>query len=246
LSRQFLRFFAALCSWFKTAPTQTSASKSTVTKPKVELAVWDDTAEKSFGITEEAFKSMGLRKLTSEEYKAVLTWEAVREMNAESKGIDKGKAAAQATLTTYSCGPDQGDAQSLSKVNLLIGGSADTPSEIMSLLRERLRRIPDIQIVFGKKEADLVISVMGFTVKMQTTSDAVGYTAATTATVPCTWTIGAYSGTFDMMQDEFLNTSNLEVAGLVESIVTTLDSQDFETVRQQKANLKKSGQSSKQ
>lgn len=221
--------------------TQTPHPKSTSTKPKVELAVWNENAEKSFGITEGNFKSMGLRKLTLEEYVAVLNWGWTRETQAESRGRDEGRQAVEATSSTYSCGPDKNktDDQSLSKVNLFIVPNTDTPSEIMSRVRERLRRMSDVQIVFDKKEADLVVEVSGFEAKMRGSNTAVGYTAATIVTVPCTWKIGTQTGIFPMFQDSLLNTSNLNAGDLVESIVTTIDSHDIESVRQQNAMWKK-------
>ena len=223
----------------QTSTPQEPRPKPTPPKPKVELAVWNDNAEKSFGITEKDFKSMGLGKLTADEYTQFLGWVIARESESEIKGMDEGRKAFESTSSTYSCGPDKTNGQSLSKVNLFIVNEENTPSEIMSGLRQRLRNMSDIQIVFDRKEADLVIDVSAFEVKPEGGGRTMGYAAATTVTIPCTWKIGTENGVFGMYQDGFLNTSNSIVAGLVDSIVTTIDSHDIETVRQQNAMWKK-------
>jgi hypothetical protein len=223
----------------QTATTQKPRPKAIPSKSRVELADWNELAEKSFGITEQGFKSMGLEKLTADEYMQVLAWETARETAAESKGMNEGRSAAEATTITYSCGREKMDEQSLSKVNLFVVDNESTPAEIMSRLRERLREISDVQIVFDKKESDLVIEVDGYEVKMEGETRTVGYAASAVVTTPCTWKVGAQSGDFIMYQDSFLLTSNLNASGLVERIVTNIDSHDIESARQENASLRK-------
>ncbi len=123
-------------------------------------------------------------------------------------------------------------------MNLLIDASEATPSELMSGVRQMLRSISDVQIVYDIKEADLVISILGYEDKMAD-SRAVGYTASTTTAAPCMSKLGTNEWNFLMHENHFLQSSGKDVKVLVEDIVTTLDSKDIENLRRQHESMKK-------
>ena len=64
--------------------------------------VWREGAEKSVGITEEDFKSMGLRKLTWQEYGAVLSWEMKRARDSSRElGATRSHCRARPRLLQF-------------------------------------------------------------------------------------------------------------------------------------------------
>ncbi|HWY08225.1 MAG TPA: hypothetical protein VNY24_15295 [Candidatus Acidoferrales bacterium] len=240
-----LFLICSLLSFAQPIKPQSPQAKSAPSRPKVEMAAWSEKEFNDLGITKEAYLSMGLEKLTAAEYKNLLDTLVVRDFIAESKGKTEGRQEAASASLTYSCGPPKLDEASVSKVSIFVESSSDTPAELMSGVRQRLRNIPDVQIVFEKHEADLVILVLGFQDILQN-GQSMGYIAATTVKIPCLSRLGGNDSQFEMYQDGFLQaTAGKSITELVELIVTTLDSKDIEVIRKENAIWKKSLQNLK-
>jgi hypothetical protein len=230
-----LTLFMAPCY---SASAQTAPNPAP-TKPRPQMAVWNQQATEFFGITPETFKSMGFAKLTQQEYGQVLSWATGRQLDAEAKGRDVGRSEnPQVALPTYSCGPEKVDVNTLSKVRLFVDSNNQTPSELMSTLRQKLRNISDVEIVFDRKEADLILYLIGYENRL-VGGTTVGYIAAMTVTSPCTWKMGTYNGTFEKHEDSFLQSGGKNPGELSESIAAKLDTSDIEPVRGENAGVKK-------
>jgi hypothetical protein len=227
-----------------TGRTQTS-SASTSTKPKtvtprVERATWDERIETSMGISRDDFISMGLSKLSTEEYAKLLGWAVRREYQATETGKTAGKEEQKAisgVLPTYSCGPTFKEEVELLKIHLLITANDQNAPEMMSALRSRLRSISDIQIVYDAKDADLVIDVLSFEVKSG--NGTIGYAASVTTFDSYTAKMGTTEWTLKAAKNHILQTGGRDVNPTIEEIVTSLDSRDFEEVRKEHASFKK-------
>lgn len=147
LTRPIMLLVIGIC-FIPSAIGQTASSTSQPpTRPRVEKASWNQSAQETYGISRDAFLSMGLNQLTKEQYANFLLWTYVRAETARKQGEETGKAEAAQTQPSYSCGPLMTDA-AVSKVSVKIEPSEHTSSLILSGLLERLRRIPDVQIVY--------------------------------------------------------------------------------------------------
>jgi hypothetical protein len=207
--------------------------------PKVEMASWNEQAEQSFGISQDDFASIGFSKLTQEEYVKLLLWIYGHNAKAEQKGMDEGKAAVTSTQTTYSCGPKTTDEASVSKVKLIIEDERNTPSALMSGIRQRLRSIPDVQIVYDEKDADLSVDIIGFETTLTGSNVTAGYSAAVITTLPCTGKFQTNEWNFQILDHALVQTGGKNVNPMVEDIVTTLDSKSIESIRRGHASMKK-------
>lgn len=213
-------------------PVKPSARKQgNQPQPKVAMAAWYESEEILFGISRTQFAAMGLSKLTEQEYVWLMAW-----VNSQKS---KAKEEALAKQPSYSCGRPIQEPATYDKVNLLIEVGDQTPADITSGIRQRLRAIPDVQIVYGSKDADLLVSIIGFQNEL-TSGRQTGYTISIVTADPCQSSVGTYVSSFSMYRSHFLQTSGKEVNGMVEGIVTTLDAKDLEPIRKQNAEIKQS------
>lgn len=203
--------------------------------PAVRMASWNEKAEKSFGVSHEDFKSMGFSKLTQDEYGLLLFWISAQKTHAEQKGMEEAQAAA----LTYSCGLNVAEEAAASKVNVIIEDDKNTPAALVSGIRQRVRSIPDVQIVYDTKDADLRISVMAFENQLKGSNEITGYTAAIITTTPCISKFGTTESNFQKYHSATLQSGGRDLNTVVERIVTTLDSDDIEPIRQEHAEIKK-------
>jgi hypothetical protein len=217
----------------------TSAMREKSRQPKVENATWTEQLETYYGISRSDFASMGLTKLTQDEYIKLFTWVYQRASQAKEEGKAEGVAEITRTQTTYSCGPKIADSGGASTVKLIIDASEENAPEIMSGVRQRLRAISDVQIVYDKKDADLVVAILGFRSTVGSDQRVVGYAASVTTASPCTSKLGTDEWGIQLERNHILNSSGTDVRVLIEDIVTTLDSKDIEAIRQQHAALKR-------
>jgi len=203
------------------------------------MASWNAQVEQSFGISQDDFASMGFSKLTQDEYVKLLLWISAHNTKAEQKGMEEGQSAAMNMQTTYSCGPKTVDETSVSKVKLIIEDEKDTPSALMSGMRQRLRSIPDVQIVYDEKDADLSIAIIGFENTLTGSNATTGYSAAVITTIPCTSKFRTNEWNFKILDHALVQTGGKNVNPFVEEIVTTLDSKSIESIRRDHASMKK-------
>jgi len=204
-------------------------TKQAQLEPKVPMAAWSDSAAESLiGMTKADFESLGLGKLTASEYAAFVPWVFIKEAKATK--------AAQASQLTYSCGRLSIDTQDYEKVNIYMVVEDSTPAELASRIRQNLRALSDVQIVFSSEEADLTVDVVGFpleTVSGQKT----GYVASIVTSEPCVSKIGSDQSSFKQFQTASLQTGGMDVARVAEAITTKLDATNIETARKNNAAM---------
>jgi hypothetical protein len=229
----------------QTPPPKTPPPRIKKPLPKIEMASWSQQQEQAFGISQDDFTSMGLSKLTNEEYVTLLLWISGHNIKAEQKGMEEGRAGAINMQTTYSCGPKTVDETSVSKVKLFIEDEKDTPSALMSGMRQRLRNISDVQIVYDEKDADLSIAIIGFENTLTGSNVTTGYSAAVITTIPCTSKYRTNEWNFQILDHALVQVGGKNVNPIVEEIVTTLDSKSIESIRRSNASLKKALQEQK-
>jgi hypothetical protein len=179
---------------------------------------------------------MGLQKLTIDEYGKLLAWASNREREAGKTASEAAKKDAIASQVTFSCGPKQTTDESVKKVHVLIADNDATVAELMSGVRQKLRGISDVEIVYDLGQADLEVSILGYEDKMEN-ARVIGYTASTEVTAPCVGKIGTYEWNFQMSSDHFLN-SAATIGVLLEKVVAKIDSQDLEPIRKSHAQWK--------
>jgi len=235
-------------------PTPRPKPAAAPAKSKVEMAVWNQTVLDTYGMSEQAFISMGFGKLTTKEFKDLIDWLIVRDFASKNMGMDEGRQAgleegrqaAASSAATYSCGPNKTNIGDLSKVNVFIDDHPDAPAELMSGVRQRLRNMSDVQIVFDRKEADLIVSILAYENRTHDGSAVLGYNASTTVLAPCTWKNGGQTGTFSMYEDGFLQSTGRDPSSLVDKIVSSIDTHNIETVRAINSAYRKALQTPKQ
>ena len=149
------------CSVSPRSIGQTSATHPKSPQPKIERVSWSDALQSSFGISKDDFSSMGLSKLTTEQYGYLLKWAYLRESDARETGKKQGIESSANTRATYSCGDPWADS-SVSKLSLVVMGNDKTPPAVLSGILQRLRGFSDVQIVYENKDADLVVHIMAF------------------------------------------------------------------------------------
>jgi hypothetical protein len=224
----------------QTPTNQKPAAVAKTPVAKVQKAVWSEPLESVYGISHENFNAIGMSKLTTDEAANLLVWVNGREALAETKGKQEGTA----TVSTYSCGRSFEDEVAHPSVNLFLEFSEHTPAEIQSGLRQKLRSISDVQIVYDEKDADRVISLLGLEDRTERTNQLTGYTVSVATYTSCRWKLGSSQGDFEMHQNHFLETGP-SVAQLVEGVSANLDSKDIESMRKEHAMFKKLSESQK-
>jgi len=218
----------------QSTPSQSKSAKPRVAQPKVQKAEWTEQVHAYYGISQDDFAAMGLPKLTIDEYAKLSTWAYLRESEAKEAGKKEGMA----TQVTFSCGPKQTTDVSVLKVRVLIEDNDATAAELMSGVRQRLRGISDVEVVFDLSRADLVIGIIGYEVHLENGTRGIGYTASTEVTKPCVGKFGTYEWNFQMSDDHFLISGGTSIGVLVEKVVAKIDSSDIEPVRKSHAQMK--------
>jgi hypothetical protein len=245
-SQPFIRSLVLVCSMICLAASgQTPTNQKPAAAPKtavvkVQRAVWSEPLESVYGISRDDFNAIGMSKLTTDEAANLLVWVNGREVLAKSKGKQEGTAM----MSTYSCGRSIEDEVAHPSANLFLEFSEHTPAEIQSGLRQKLRGITDVQIVYDEKDADLVISLIGFEDRTERTNQITGYTVAVATFTPCRWKVGSSEGIFEMHQNHYLQTAGY-VPQLIDGVSASFDSKDIESIRKEHAMFKKLTESQK-
>jgi hypothetical protein len=222
----------------QTATTQTPRPKPTLAQAKVELAVWNDTAEKDVGLTEANFKEAGLRKLTQAEYRVLLSW-------IEDQYASRIKNATD-LVNTFSCGRPFNVLDSYDKVKLFLEFSDKSPSELVSGIRERFRNKKDVEIVFDEKDADVVARILAFYSETES-GHRTGFTVSVVTLQHCREQLKALNvdSEFEKFNGDYLQTSPGSTEA-IEQVVSTLDANDIEEARKTNAWMKKAAEATKQ
>ncbi len=201
-------------------------------KPLVHHPSWTPALEQNFGITKQQFTEMGLGALTTDQYLNVLFWVSDQEKRAKDS----------VPTNLFSCGRigsmDQDtrpEAYDTARVYVTASGDAN---EIISGVRQRLRSMNGTQVVYASDEADLVISLVAMTTKEKSAQYQLGVAISVVVSQPCLWKYGSYSSHYDVIRDQFLQVGS-DVQKVVDSIVSSVDTNDLEDQRKINASWKK-------
>ena len=194
-------------------------------------ATWSPAAEQNFGLTKQDFVDMGLGALTPEQYGYLLVWMSDREQKAKNS----------VARPTFTCGRPGASGQdvkpeSYDTVRVYVTAIGEA-NEIISGVRQRLRAMNGTEVVYSSDEADLVVSL----VTLQTQSKS-GYPTGVALSVvvsqPCVFKLGTYTSNYDTVENQLLQVGS-DVSGVVDSIVSTIDTRDLEEQRKANAAWKK-------
>lgn len=232
-------FALLLIACAQAAPPQTPTKSNRPVTPREPRATWNESAEKYFGITEQGFLKMGLSSLTEKQYSEVLTWAIGRELSAREEGRQKGMQDARASMLVYECGRRaSSDASSYEKVHLMLLMPDEFPTELASGIRQKLRNIADVKIVFDEASADVVVSFLGYENKTESSNRLLGYSISVLTAESCEWKIGTTSGRSRTVLNHYVQTGPHNANSATEEVVTTLDAHDIETARRSNASMR--------
>jgi hypothetical protein len=153
---------------------------------------------------------------------------------------ENSTAPVKQLVFTYECK----DTLSGDRIPILVTVNDQIPAEIASGLRQKLRAIPDVEIVYTKNEAALEVSVLGY--ENRTVGGVrTGYTVSVITTSTCK--SSAFGGTVTNAPVQFditlLNGHRLLTAAtaseIVQEAVASVDNEDIEGQRRVRSLIKK-------
>jgi len=121
------------------------------------------------------------------------------------------------------------------KVNVFIESSGQSSTEVMTEIRQQLRSLSDVQIVYSVTDADAVISIMSYENQTAGYNQSLGYTASIVTSSPCVSRFGTDSWNFRIINNQYLRSFGRDSKSFAQKLVAELDSDDFEPIRQQHA-----------
>ena len=125
-------------------------SRSTAPRRAAPRATLADAFQSVTNMTPAQFSAAGLNKLTDDELSNLSQFISQKENSAAE--------AARSGETHYKCGPFSGN---YDKVKIFMEASSGTPDQISSGIRQRLRAMKDVEIVYSATDADFGISLLG-------------------------------------------------------------------------------------
>jgi hypothetical protein len=191
-------------------------------QPQGTMATWDASTESLMGISKTDFEAMGLGKLTVAEYSAFGSWFFTKEAATAKEAL--------ANQLTHSCGRSIKEPRDLDKVNIYLKINDPTPDELASRIRQNLRAINDVQIVFSEEDADLTVGILGFPIE-STSGQRTGNVVSIVTSEPCISKIGTQQFSFGQFQNQYLQTGGKDATRLAETVATSLDASDIESER---------------
>lgn len=207
--------------------TSTAQTKS-APRPDQQHAVWTPELETSYGISESVFSDYGLSRLGADNLKGAL-----------ARAWIAGYAQGLKSPPAINCGPETPQPD-LTKVKVVLGIPDDVPSEIASRLRQGIRQIRDVQVVFKLEDADVSLSVLGLA-QQNMAHDRIGYIVSVAENRPCTMASGQTVVTMFIPMNHYIRTGN-SAETVVDGIVADMDADLFEQVRKWNANRKSLGE----
>jgi hypothetical protein len=213
----------AILAFISSASNQVQRKTATPTPPQ-EHAAWLPAAEEYFGLTQETFRQAGLSKLTITEYGALLT--AIQ--NQQTKATENAKK----TVFSYDCG---GLPEKNSKIKIIVDSNSDALSEIMSPLRQKMRGMTDVEIVFDPQQADFGMVVLPMAV-YNVNHYQTGYAASVVTYGECQARLGDTKWPIKIMNNHWIFTAG-DAAHIVNDIVTSIDAGDIEQARKLHASM---------
>jgi len=229
-----LLFFLPLFGQSNPAPAKPVAKKTTTSSAqKPDMAVWEKWMEEkwrgeSLDISETEFTKAGLNKLTKQDLSELFRVMLVTKEKSATFAVNFFKSR----NVVSECYPEK---PNYDKVRIYMADTSTNNAEIMSKLRQKLRAISDVEIVFNDSDADLGVGMIAEQEK-STTGNHLGYSISTVTYTPCRQMLG--DKTF---ADKSLEQHYLHAAATVEMVVDMLAARldnDFETIRKSHAAAK--------
>lgn len=178
-------------------------------------------------MTPAQFSSAGLQKLTDDELISLAGF--ISQHSA--------KAADEATKAHmhYRCGPF---VTNYDKVKIVVNATDGTPSQIVSAVRQRLRALPDVEIVYSATDADFGVMMLGLENTSASTNHVFGYSVATSTFLGCEASAGETKWPIEISFNRYIFTGPT-YESLTEGIVTTIDTNEIESTRKSNAAARK-------
>jgi hypothetical protein len=190
---------------------------SRATKLVEEHAQWSEGLQSIISITPDQFKKDGLSRLTPS------------ELSDLSLDLYIWHQKELANKITYHCGP----AAASKKIRVFFDQNDSAPSDVISTLKQRVRAISDVEIVFSEEAADLSVSLL--ILRSESVSGApLGFVGSTATTSPCNGMMGSSKWPMSVMSRHAIYSAGSPSA-IAEQIVAGLDAHDFETERKSKS-----------
>lgn len=213
------------------ANAQLPTAKKVQVPQNVQHASWVPYLQNSFALSEQDFRKLGLEALTQEQESSLFLWILDREQDAKDSVPRQDYSCGRPGTAFLQTFPDE-----YGKVTVLVraNGSAE---EIISGVRERLRTMNSIEVVYSRGEADLIVDL----VAMKTTNTAgyeTGVAISTAVSQPCEWKVAANTSEYDALQDQFLQVGS-DMKEVVNSIVASVDTNDLENQRKMNSGYRK-------
>lgn len=201
-------------------------SKTTTKAAEPPRAEWNESVESFVGITHDQFIQAGLAKLTKDQFASLF----LTIYDTRQKAIDNAKKE----QLTYTCGPSPAN---YDKVKLYVDVSDKTPSAIASGMRQRLRGLSDIEIVYTPIEADVGVQILGFANELEN-GHRTGFSVSVATYDPCKASMGDKDWPITMLDSHFMFTA-ANVSEVVDAVVSSIDTSDIESARKLHAAIKK-------
>jgi len=198
------------------------AIKSTSNSTK-ELA-WSDWGfiASILGVDEASFRETGLSKLSQDQ----LTTLVGRAAAAQEK--------AKAVLQPYLCGPTNAPK---GRLQIFVKVSDTTAAEIASGIRDKLRAMSDLDLVYNEPQAQLALEVLGL--KNELKSGYVsGYTISISIIRPCKAKMGQVEWPIELHEGHMIFTGDV-LATVINTAVANVDTDNFENERKFNASIQK-------
>lgn len=125
---------------------------------------------------------------------------------------------------------------SYDNVRLYISASGDA-DEIISAVRERLRAMNGVEVVYSSDEADLNVSLVTLKTRNKSAYET-GYAISVVVTQPCMQKVGTQVSHLQTFQDQFVQVGSDEHV-IVNSIVSSVDTDTIDDQRKENAEFKK-------
>lgn len=232
LARQFLTItLIAAMPLVGIADAQSSTPQKPQPRITVSRATWSSDLEITWGITPQLFRAMGLGSLTQEQEVRLLTWALEQNQKAKDSVVTQSFDCGRPGEPVADAKPEAYD-----KVRVYVIATGDA-SEIISGVRERFRTMNGIDVVYGSDEADVVVSLVA--IKTQTTGGyPSGHAVSIVAKEPCVLKLGTYTTPYDSLLEQLVQVGS-DVPKIVDSIVSTIDTDVLESHRKSNAEYKK-------
>lgn len=196
---------------------------------------WTPEVEQNFDITKQNFQDMGLSALSQEQYINLLTWDEMRTQKAKSSVITENFDCGRTSESFADSKPEAYD-----KVRVYVDATGEA-SEVISGVRERFRAMNGIEVVYNNAEADVTVSLVAL--NLETTGGyhngvAISYVVQE----PCILRFGTSKTNYDTIENQGIQVGS-NISGVVDSLVSKIDTSDLERHRQSNASYKKMLQS---